>query len=131
MILDEQTLFSDAQVVNANAASTNVIDLGVNKDLGKGIPIPVLIQLVADSTGTSPTLQVDLEVDDNEAMASAKVVQSASIAGGVAGDRIPPMYLPEGVDERYCRLNFTVGGTTPVFTVTAGLTMANQTNMTG
>lgn len=132
MILDLQSLFSDAQALAASGASTNVIDLGVAKDLGVGgMPIPVLIQLVADATGTTPTLQVDLEVDDNVGFASAKVVQSASIAGGVAGDRIPPMYLPEGVDERYCRLNYTLGGTTPTYDITAGLSMGNQTNVHG
>jgi hypothetical protein len=131
MILDMQTLFSDAQALTASAASTNVIDLGVARDIGKGVPIPVLIQLVADATGTSPTLQVDLEVDDNEGFASAKVVQSASISGGVAGDKLPPFFLPEGVDERYCRLNYTLGGTSPTYDITAGFSMGNQTNITG
>jgi hypothetical protein len=131
MILSEQNLFSDKQDVNANAASTNVIDLGVAKDIGPGIPIPLLVQLTADATGTTPTLQVDVEVDDNDAFSSAKVVASYTFTGGLAGDQMPMQFVPHGVDERYARLNYTVGGTTPVYQVTAGITMGNQSNVHG
>ena len=127
MIFDLQTMFSDDQVVNANAPSTDVIDLGAAKDLGRGRPIPIRVQLTADATGTTPTLQVDLETDDNEGFASATVIQSANIAGGVAGDVFNFNYVPKGT-ERYIRLNFTVGGTTPVYQVTAGLVMEHQDN---
>lgn len=132
MILDEQTLFSDDQVVAANAASTNVIDLSVAKDLGPGVPIPLLVQLTADPTGTAPTLQVDVEVDDNVGFASAKVVQTYTFpATAVQGDKMPMQFVPHGLDEQFCRLNYTVGGTTPSFQVTAGMSMAIQSNRHG
>lgn len=133
MILDKQTLFSDQQAIVATAISENVIDLGVAKDLGKGVPIPVLIQVTEDFN-TLTSLTVDLEVDDNAGMASAKVVQSVSVllADLVAGKRIPPMYLPEGMDEQYTALRYTVVGTNPTTgKITAGISMGNQTNITG
>ena len=57
MILSAQQIFSDDQAVTATAISTNVIDLGapgtpydaaaaLNQDIGKGCPIPVLVQLL-------------------------------------------------------------------------------------
>ena len=46
MLLDQQALFSAAQAITATAASTNVIDTGSNKDVGKYGDIPLLIQVV-------------------------------------------------------------------------------------
>jgi hypothetical protein len=141
MIFSKEQLFSNAQVVTANAASTNVIDLGapgtalnapaaLKRDIGKGRPIPIRIQLVADATGTSPTLDVDLQVDSDEAFGSPKTVASAQqIAGGAAGDRVAIFYVPEGTDERFLRLNYTVTGTTPSYTITAGIVLADQTSV--
>lgn len=145
MILDQTNLFSDAQVVTATAASENVIDLGatgvpqpvpqgapsvaLKRDIGKGTPIDLLVQLVADTTGTPGTLTVELQVDDNEGFASAKTVESSVMQGTDAGSRINMRYLPVGVDERYFRLNYVeAGGTTPSYTVTAGLVMAIGNN---
>jgi len=133
MILDSTNLFSDAQAITANALSENVIDLSVTKDLGKGVPIPVLIQVTEDFALLT-SLAIALEVDDNAAMSSAKVVQTTSIvlADLVAGKRIPPMYLPEGIDERYMAVRYTVTGTNPnAGKITAGISMGNQTNVTG
>lgn len=133
MILDSTNLFSDAQAILATALSENVIDLSVIKDLGKGVPIPVLIQVTEDFN-TLTSLAIALEVDDNAGMTSAKVVQTTSIvlADLVAGKRIPPMYLPEGIDERYMALRYTVTGTDPTEgAITAGISMGNQTNVTG
>lgn len=142
MILSKEHLFSDGQVVTSDAASTNVIDLGapgtplgapvaVSRDLGKGRPIPIVIQLDADGGGTNPTLDVDLEVDTVENFASPKVVASAQqIAGGSAGDRVTIFYLPEGTDQRYMRLSYNTGGTTPSYTITAGIATADAQTKT-
>lgn len=140
MILSEEHLFSDGQNVTSNAASTNIIDLGapgtplgaptaIAQDIGRGRPIPIVIQLDADAGGTNPTLDVDIEVDDNSGFSSATVVASAQqVAGGSAGDRVTLFYLPEGTDERYLRLNYTVGGTSPDYTITAGIALADAQN---
>ena len=139
MIFSINNLFSDAQVVTTSAPSTNVIDLGlsgtpydadapVERDIGKGNPICVLVQNVADSTGTSQTCQVDIEVDDNEGFSSARVVATVNFGASVAGDQSPIVHLPNTVNERYLRLNYTTGGTTPSYTLTAGITLGVQTN---
>ncbi len=126
MILDKEAIFSEDQALTVSGASANVLDLGVARDIGVGVPIPIVIQLTVDAGGTSPTLQVDLEVDDNDSFSSATVVESTSVSGGVAGDRLSMNYVPHGTDERYVRLNYTLGGTSPTYTVTAGITGGNQ-----
>lgn len=139
MLFSAEQTFSESQVVTADAASTNIIDLGATgtvlgapaaqvRDVGKGRPIPIVVQLVADATGTSPTLDVTLEVDTVENFASPTIVaRSEQLAGGSAGDRISLFWLPEGTNQRYLRLNYDTGGTSPSYTLTAGIVMADQT----
>lgn len=139
MILDLQSMFSDDQALTASAASTNIIDLGatgtppgaasaLTRDIGPGTPIEVLIQLTVAHGGTSPTLDVTLEMDDNDAFSSATTIATATqIAGGAVGDRTSLTYIPDGTTERYLRLYYTTGGTSPTCTVTAGVVLARQT----
>ena len=139
MILDLQTLFSDDQALTTSAVSTNVIDLGATgtpplggsalvRDIGPGTPIDILIQLTADAGGTSPTLSAVLEMDDNEGFASATTVAtSGTLASGTQGDRLSIRWIPDGTSERYIRLSYTTGGTTPTHTVTAGIALGIQT----
>jgi len=129
MILDQETLMSNKQAITVNAVSTNVIDLGASTDLGPGRPIPLLIQLTADASGTAPTLQVDVQVSADEAFTSPKNVISMTFTGGSAGDKAALQFVPDGVDARYMRLNYTVGGTTPAYEVVAGLSMGRDTNI--
>jgi hypothetical protein len=141
MLMSKQQNFSEAQALIATAASTNTIDLGatytvlgspvaLTRDIGPGQSIPVLVQLLVDSGGTSPTLDVTIEVDDNDAFSSAKVVATApQVVGGSAGDRVALEWIPTGTDERYMRLNYTLGGTSPTYTVTSGITLGNQKNV--
>jgi hypothetical protein len=142
MILSAQQLFSDAQALTTTAASTNVIDLGAPgtvkgapaalvRDIGKSGPIPIVISLDVAAGGTSPTLTVALQMDTTAAFSSATTIQTApQIAGGSAGQRVAIFWIPEGVTERYIRLNYTLGGTSPTYTVTAGIVLADQTNTT-
>ena len=141
MLFSAQQLFSEDQTVTTSAASTNLIDLGATgtvlnapaalvRDIGKGEPIRIQIQLTAAATGTSPTLIVTLETDDNSGFSSAKTVGTATqIAGGAAGDTADIVWVPEGTDERYLRLQYTTGGTTPSYQITAGIVGAGQTNV--
>lgn len=140
MITSKQQSFSTNQAVTSTGASTNVIDLGapgtvlgapvaLSRDIGKGTRIPILVQLTADATGTSPTLDVTLQVDNDEAFGSPKTVATATqIAGGSAGDKAELEWIPEGTDERYMRLLYTVGGTSPAYQITAGIVAARQQN---
>ena len=142
MMLSAEQIFSDSQTVTTSAASTNIIDLGATgtvlgapaalvRDIGPGRPVEFIVQLDIDATGTSPTLDVNVEIDTTDAFGSATVVASSQqLAGGLAGDRIQlNCTLPEGTNERYLRLNYTTGGTTPSYQLTAGIVAADQTNV--
>lgn len=143
MIFSKEQLFSDGQEVTATAVSTNVIDLGATgtvlnapaalvRDIGKGRPIPIVVSLDADADDAADTLVVTLEMDTVENFASATVVATgATLTGGSAGDSISLHFIPEGLNERYMRLNYTVTGATPSYTLTSGIVLADQTNDAG
>lgn len=140
MIFSKEQRFSEGQNLTSTGASTNLIDLGATgtvlgapgalvRDIGKGKRIDIVVQLAAASAGTSPTLDVTLEMDDNVGFASATVVATAEqIAGGADGDRVNLSWIPEGTNERYIRLNYTLGGTSPDYTLDSGIVLADQTN---
>lgn len=138
MIFDKTNLLSDAQAITVTAASTNVIDLGpiktgITRDIGKGKPIPLLIQATEQFTAAgAATLTITMEVDDNEAFGSAKTVWTSGAIGKATlapGFVIIPEYIPRGANERYLRLNYTVGtGPMTAGKITAGITMGNQSN---
>ena len=129
MLLDQQALFSAAQAITATAASTNVIDTGSNKDVGKYGDIPLLIQVV-EGFNNLTSLTVTVQTDDNSAFSSAADVLSMTIplASLVLGYKSPVITLPMKM-ERYIRLNYTVTGTAPTTgKVTAGITGGVQSN---
>lgn len=139
MIFDAENLFSDGQNLTATGASTNLIDLGatgtplgapnaLDRELGVGTPISIWVSLDSDAGGTSPTCSVAIQVDDNAAFSSATEVISDAFSTVTAGSVLHIQYLPENVNERYLRLNYTLGGTSPDFTITAGVVAARQTN---
>lgn len=141
MIFSKQLMFSEAQAVTTTAGSTNVVDLGATgtvlgapaalvRDIGKGRPIPIYVQLDDDADDPADTLDVTVEVDSVENFASPKTVGAAvSITGGAEGDRVALHYVPRGADERYLRLKYTVSGDTPAYVITAGIVLADQTNV--
>lgn len=143
MILSQNLLLSDDQAITATAVSTNVIDLGVpqapyggnalNQDVGKGTPVPILIQ-VTEQFDNLTSLTIALEVSDAANLSSSVVLntQTIALADLKAGKQTFMQYLPNGVDKRYLGVRYTVTGTAPTAgKVTAGITMGNQTNVTG
>ena len=148
MILDMQSLFSDNQAITATAVSTNVVDLGATeapvnraaptnpvliKDLGKGEPTPILIQVTEDFDALT-SLNIAVQVDTVEGFGSPTEVLSVDVvlADLVAGYQTPIIWVPTKVNQRFMRLNYTVTGSNPtVGTVLAGLCMGVQTNVTG
>tara|TARA_R110000851_G_scaffold88070_9_gene192202 strand:+ start:455 stop:883 length:429 start_codon:yes stop_codon:yes gene_type:complete len=123
MILDSLLKFSDAQALTATADSTNVIDLGLDRDIGIGEPMAVVITVgvSADVADADETYQFQLETDDNAAMSSSTVIGDVTVAGAnlVAGDKV---VIPIGhSNERYLQVLYTLGGTSPSVTVDAFL----------
>ena len=119
MILDKNLQVSTDQVVTATARSTDVIDLKQDRDIGIGEPMYLIANIKAVS-GTSPTLTIALHTDDNSGFSSAvTLASSASLAPPVANSQI---VLPVPLtNERYLSAHYTVGGTSPSFTIDAYL----------
>lgn len=121
MIIDRLLEFSDAQALTATAASTNVIDLGSDAEIGPGRPLWVVITIDVELDGTTPTFQAALQTDDNDSFSSPTVIaESEQFSALAAGDKIV-IGVPYS-NERYLRLNYTLGGTTPTVSVSAHLT---------
>lgn len=123
MILDANLQFSDAQALTATAASTNSIDLKQDRDIGIGNHMWLVIQSGAAPGGTSPTIAISLETDDNSSFSSAATAATSPTltAAQFALGTIYAMPWPRA-NERHNRLKYTLGGTSPTFTVSAFLT---------
>lgn len=142
MIFDNTLLFSDAQAITADAASTNVVDLGatgtpfggnqLTRDIGKGHKVPLYLY-VTETFNNLTSLTVTVQVDTVENFASPKEVVSKTyaLADLAAGEKLAmPDCIPEGADERYLRIYYDVTGTAPTTgAITAGVVAARQTNM--
>lgn len=137
MILDETFMFSDDQDLSqivGSYDSENVIDLGIDRDMGKGVPIPILVQVTETFAGSSATLKVVLETDDNAAMSSSEVLYTSELIAVttlVAGYKFLINFLPLE-NQRYLQLVYSIGtATTTAGTVTAGITGGDQQSFSG
>lgn len=130
MLLDMETLFSDAQAVTASAASTNVIHTakGKIKEIAFGQPIPLLIQVVADFA-TCTSVKVGVQTATDEAFTSpVTLAETAAIpvASLKAGYKFPINYMPKG-NLGYTRLYYTVAGSSATTgKITAGFVAAHD-----
>jgi hypothetical protein len=128
MIIDAHQRFSVAQSLAATAVSTNVIDLGAERRIGSGKPMAIVIVVTTalDGGNADETYTATIQTDDNEAFASATTLAGTGAAslprGSAAGTKFILPIPPGSATERYIRLNYTVGGTTPSGAVTAWLT---------
>lgn len=128
MFVDSQTLLSDAQALTATADSTNYIDLGVDRDIGRGCPqaLVIVVDTAADTANADETYQFQVETDDNTSFSSSTIIADRTIAGAslTAGSR---HVIPLGLtNERYLQAVYTLGGTTPSVTVTAFIQPMDQ-----
>lgn len=131
MYLDAQLLLSDAQAVTADAGSTNVIDLTASAPkLGDGEPLAVVmtVDVAADGTTTDETYTFVIQSDDNAGFSSATTVSTRTIAYASLTQYSTHIFvIPPGIAlERYLRLYYDVGGTTPSITVTAAVIPLNM-----
>lgn len=128
MILDAFHEFSDGQALTATAASTNVIDLSIDRNIGIGEPMAVLllVDVAADDTNGDETYVADIETDDNDSFSSATTIASMTITRGDAAGTRYVAFIPKSQSaEQYLRLNYTLGGTSPSVTVSAYLLPAD------
>lgn len=130
MIIDAlQQFSSSAQALSGagTVASTDTIDLGVERRIGTGEPMAVVIYATVAMTGTSPTFQCNVQSDDNTGFSSAAVVAASPSFSALALGAKVVIPLPQGaLSERYVRLSYTLGGTAPAVSVKAMLQPLNM-----
>lgn len=128
MWIDKRLEFSDAQAVTADAASTNVVDLSQDRDIGIGTTlwVAICVDVATDGTTGDETYEVELQTDDNSGFSSATEIGVVAIPRGTAAGAIFTIGFPFQ-NERYLRLNYDVGGTTPTGTFSAWLTKEKPT----
>ena len=124
MILDRENAFSQAQAVTGatTTASTDLIDLSVLRpNLGSGKELFVVVNVDVAAGGTTPTMAVLIQTDDNVGFASAATLFTGpTLAQAQLGLSTQLVYtIPATGMERYLRLAYTLGGTSPTITVSA------------
>ena len=123
MINDKTLQFSADQALTATAASTDHLDLVQDRDIGPGTPLWLVIVSKAAPGGTSPTIAISIETDDNSGFSSAATLTThPTIAGANFGLGTMVVIPWPFENERYNRVKYTLGGTSPTFTVDAFLT---------
>lgn len=137
MILDNETLLSNAQAITADAGSTNQIDLsprasGIVRDIGPGKSVPITIQVV-ETFNNLTNIVVSIQTDEDSAFGSPQTVISTAaipLASLVAGYTFNLDFIPRGTNERYMRVFYDITGTAPTTgKITAGVNLSGpQTN---
>lgn len=127
MRMDQKLLYAQNETKTSSGPSGSYVDHAHNVlDLGKGAPMCVAIVLTADAdAGTGDeTYSVKLVTDDGTGFGStADVSPSVSIPRtSKKGELFTVPIPPEAKVERYSRLSWTLGGTTPSISYTAWLT---------
>lgn len=129
MIIDKRLQVSSQQALTATAGSTDVVDLGSARNVGPGEPLWLVMIARTAMTGTSPTLSVAVQTDDNSGFSSpASIVASQTFTALAAGQMVA-LAVPFA-NERYLRANYTLGGTSPAVTVDAFFTNQDPTAWT-
>lgn len=122
MYIDKLLRFSASQALTAasGTASTDVLDLANVRPISSASQDLFVVVTVEASGGTSPTLQVVVQADDSAAFSSAVAIYTGP-ALAQAANRVQIIPLPNTA-ERFMRLTYTQGGTSPTATVSAFIT---------
>lgn len=145
-ILSNEQLFSDnQQVTGSDADSTNVIDVGdvgnphepegplATHDIGKGNPVAISVRLTEVAAAGAANFTVSIitgssvtgGVIDSPVTLVSTDIQNADIVDGALAN---VLHLPKNVD-RYLGLHYGLNGDSNIdVSVSAGITLGNQTN---
>lgn len=124
MYIDSQLLFSDAQALTSSGASTNLVDFGVDGNVGIGEPmaVVVVVDVALDAADADETYVITVQADDNSSFSSAATIATKTATRGDAAGTKYVLPIPADTSaEQYMRVYFTLGGTTPSGTFTAFL----------
>ncbi len=101
MYLDAQLLFSDAQAITADAASTNIVDLSQVRNIGEGqsLYIVTIVDIVMTDSGSDSALAVILEGDSTttltpDASQTLFTIPAVTAAGTKFFARLDPNSAP-------------------------------------
>lgn len=128
MIMDKNTLLSNAQALTTTAYSTYSYDLSVARDLGLGdndIEIFIRVGSVALSGGTSVQFQfitsANADLSSETVIVQTPAIAAASLTAGSEWLRVdvPALSLSASM-QRYIGFKYTIVGTFSAGAVTAG-----------
>jgi hypothetical protein len=124
MLLDKQTMFSDAQAITTSTASAEHFEpaMGNLKEIAFGTPIPMAVQVIEDFKGCT-SVKVAIQTAVTEDFANPVVLAETAaipVADLVAGYRFPLNFVPEG-NKGFLRLYYTVAGTATAGKIDAGI----------
>jgi hypothetical protein len=123
MWIDKLLEFSDSQALTATAVSTNVVNLSQDRDIGPGTPLwwVVGVEVALDGTTGDETYVATLQTDDNPSFTSPTTIATITLT---RGDAVGTRYFQSlpSANEQYLRVNYTLGGTTPLGTVSSFIT---------
>jgi hypothetical protein len=127
MILDKHSMFSDRQAITSNAASSQIIDLGVSgQNLGFGTKVPLIIQVNEGFSGIQ-AIKIILQTSDSSEFSDSVDLVEVKLTGSglMAGGRPTALdALPSGPYKRYLRLYYELDGGAPSSgKITAGVSM--------
>lgn len=112
MIIDKTLELSVAQAVTTDAPSTNVIDLGADRDLGASdVYLETLVNTAFASANSTATLNIIVQTDSVENFASPTVLaQTGALAVAALAAKARPLRikLPH-TTERYVRISYDNG----------------------
>lgn len=114
MIIDFNLQMSDAQAVTSSAASTNIIDLGADRDIGPGEEMKLVFTCDTTQAGTSPTVTFKLQTSATAGGTYTDLATSRTVAAMTSGQAVV-MGLPD-TNLQFIRAYFTIGGSS----ITAG-----------
>lgn len=134
MRFDAELTFSDDQAVTATAASTNVIDLGIARELGGGLTVLEVLATVSTTftAGGSATMTLAIQGSvDNSTWTTILTTGTMAVADLTVGERLVTVKLPGRelgkARNRYLRLNYTVAtGPMTAGTIMAGLGLGTE-----
>lgn len=124
MYVDNQLLFDETAEHLTTEASTNLIDLGENRDLGAGedLYLVAIVDVAFTDGSSNSTMTLTLETDDNASFSSATTAQTIGTFAALSaiGTKLIAKLQPAKIVERYLRVKYTVANgdlTTGKFTV--------------